>query len=210
MSCGLPLCATMTGLYEVFIHPTADVSPQAALGTGTRVWHHAHIREGAVLGQSCIVGEGVYIDAGVVVGNCCKIQNGALLYHPAVLEDGIFIGPGAVLTNDRFPRAVNLNMTLKTSADWHAEGSLLQAGCSIGAGAILLPGVTIGRWAMVGAGSVITRSVPDHALVVGSPARLVGYVSPEGRRLVQRDAQLYVDDLTGFQLIISERHDIAS
>jgi acetyltransferase-like isoleucine patch superfamily enzyme len=168
------------------IHPTAEVSPEARVGEGTQVWHHAQIRPRASIGANCILGKGVYIDADVVVGDNCKLQNGVFVYRPAVLEDGVFLGPGVIVTNDRVPRAVNPDGTLKLVADWEATGVTVRAGAAVGAGSVLLAGVTVGRWALVGLGSVVIRDVPDHGLVVGNPARLIGHVCACGARLPDR------------------------
>jgi UDP-2-acetamido-3-amino-2,3-dideoxy-glucuronate N-acetyltransferase len=165
------------------IHPSADVSPQATIGDDVQIWHQAQVRERAQIGSQCIVGKGVYIDFEVQIGNRCKIQNGAFVYHGVTLEDGVFVGPGVILTNDRFPRAINSDGTLKTADDWDVGLTHVRRGAALGAGCIILPNVTIGEYAMVGAGAVVTRSVPDHGLVVGQPARLVGYVCRCGRRL---------------------------
>jgi acetyltransferase-like isoleucine patch superfamily enzyme len=159
---------------------SADVDPQATIGEGTSVWHLAQLREGAVLGRDCVVGRGAYIGRGVQIGDNCKIQNYALVYEPARLEDGVFVGPAVVLTNDTFPRAVNPDGTLKSSSDWDAVGVTLRTGCSIGARAVCVAPVTIGRWATVAAGSVVTRDVPDFALVAGVPARRVKWVGRSG------------------------------
>jgi acetyltransferase-like isoleucine patch superfamily enzyme len=165
------------------IHPTAEVSPKAQIGEGTRIWHHAQVREGAKIGRNCIIGKNVYIDFDVTIGDNVKIQNNASVYHGATIEDGVFIGPHACLTNDKIPRAITPAGELKGSQDWEVGRILVKYGASIGAGAVILPNVTIGRFAMVGAGAVVTRDVPDHGLVVGNPARLVGYVCRCGRRL---------------------------
>lgn len=169
------------------IHPTADVSPAAHIGAGTRIWHQVQVREGAVIGENCILGKDVYIDFEVVIGDNVKIQNGALIYHGVTLEDGVFIGPQACLTNDRVPRAITPDGRLKTAEDWEVGTIRVCYGASIGAGAVILPDVTVGRFAMVAAGAVVTRSVPDYGLVVGVPARLMGYVCPCGRRLEAAD-----------------------
>lgn len=168
---------------DIFIHPTAEVSPRAEVGDGTRIWHQAQIREGAKLGHDCIVGKGAYVDAEVQVGNRSKIQNYALLYQGATLEDGVFIGPHACLANDKIPRAITPEGTLKGGDDWQVGPIHVRYGASVGAGAILLPGVTVGRFAMVGAGAVVVHNVPDHGLVIGQPAHLAGYVCCCGRRL---------------------------
>lgn len=167
----------------MIIHPTAEVSAGARIGEGTHIWHQAQVREGATIGQNCILGKGVYVDFDVVVGDNVKIQNGAQVYHGVTLEDGVFVGPLACLTNDRFPRAITEDGGLKGSDDWEVGPILVRRGASIGAGAIVLPGVTIGRFALVAAGAVVTASVPDHGLVIGTPARLAGYVCACGRRV---------------------------
>lgn len=168
---------------SVRVHPTADVSPQARIGSGTSIWHHAQVREGVSLGRNCIVGKGVYIDFDVQVGDQVKIQNGASLYHGATIEDGVFIGPHACLTNDKLPRGINPDASLKGADDWQVSPIVVRFGAAIGAQSVVLPGVTIGRWAMVGSGSVVTRDVPDYGLVWGNPARLHGYACPCGHRL---------------------------
>lgn len=161
---------------QVTIHPSADVSDDAQLGAGTRVWHEAQVREGAVIGSECILGKGVYVDAGVRIGNHCKLQNGVYVFHGFDLEDGVFLGPGVMLLNDKSPRAINPDGTLKSDSDWTASKGLVKRGAAVGGGAVVLPGVTIGRFAMVGAGAVVTKDVPDHGLVYGNPARLKGFV----------------------------------
>jgi UDP-2-acetamido-3-amino-2,3-dideoxy-glucuronate N-acetyltransferase len=168
---------------QPYIHPTADVSPQATIGPGSRIWHQAQVRERASLGANCIVGKGAYIDFDVSIGSNVKIQNGVYVYHGARVEDGVFLGPGVILTNDKLPRAINPDGTLKSDADWEVSATIIKRGAAIGAGSVLLPGVTIGEFAMVGAGAVVTRDVPNHGLVYGNPARLHGYVCKCGRQL---------------------------
>jgi UDP-2-acetamido-3-amino-2,3-dideoxy-glucuronate N-acetyltransferase len=174
-----------------FIHPTAEVSPEARLGDGCKVWRQAHIRENAVLGEGCIIGAGVYIGAGVHVGRNCKVQNNALLYEGLRLEDGVFIGPQVCFTNDFLPRAVNPDLSLKSADDWHVGQTRVCEGASVGAASVVVTGVTIGRWALVGAGSVVTHDVPDHALVYGQPARQQGWVCHCARRLEIRGTEGY-------------------
>jgi UDP-2-acetamido-3-amino-2,3-dideoxy-glucuronate N-acetyltransferase len=168
---------------EVRVHPSAQVEDGAMVGPGTTVWQLAHIREGARVGVGCTIGRGVYVDAGVVLGDRVKVQNYALVYAPARVEDGVFLGPAVVLTNDLYPRAVNADGSSKTAEDWQAVGATLREGCAVGARSVLVPGVTIGRWAMVAAGAVVTRDVPDFALVAGVPARQRGWVGRAGRPL---------------------------
>jgi acetyltransferase-like isoleucine patch superfamily enzyme len=169
------------------IHPSAEVSPKAQIGEGTRIWHQVQVREGVVIGKNCIVGKNAYIDFEVKIGDNVKIQNNALLYHGLTVEDGVFIGPAACLTNDVFPRAITPDGQLKGNDDWEVGPIVLKYGSSIGAGAVVLPNVTVGRFALVAAGAVVTRSVPDHGLVMGTPARLVGYACKCGRRLAMQE-----------------------
>ena len=172
------------------IHPSADVSPAAIIGEGCSIWHGVHIREQARLGCSCIVGKNVYIDSGVQIGDNVKIQNNASLYHGLTIEDGVFLGPHVVCTNDRLPRAITPAGALKGEQDWQVGRILIRYGASLGAGVIVVSGVTIGRWALIGAGAVVTRDVPDHALMVGNPAQLRGFVSAGGVRCAtQQQAQ---------------------
>lgn len=166
------------------VDPSADVSERATIGDGSKIWHYAQIREDAIIGANTVVGRGAYIGTGVVVGKNCKIQNYALVYEPAVLEDGVFIGPAVVLTNDTFPRAVTPNGELKSGDDWDPVGVHLCEGASVGARAVCVAPVKIGRWATVAAGAVVTRDVPDFGLVVGVPARRVGWVGKAGMPLV--------------------------
>jgi acetyltransferase-like isoleucine patch superfamily enzyme len=174
---------------NVIVHSTAEVSHHAQLGSGTRVWHLVQIREGVSIGQNCIIGKDVYIDFDVQIGDNVKIQNSALVYHGVTIEDGVFIGPQVCLTNDLYPRAITLDGSLKGNDDWEVGPILIKYGASLGAGSLILPNVTVGRFALVGAGAVVCRDVPDHGLVVGNPAHLIGYVCHCGRKMkTQGDA----------------------
>ena len=166
------------------VQATADVDERATLGPGTTVWHLAQIRENARLGSGCVVGRGAYVGPGVIIGNNVKLQNHALVYEPARLEDGVFVGPAAVLTNDVHPRSVDPAGQLKRSGDWDASGVVVREGASLGAHAVVVAGHTVGRWALVAAGAVVTRDVPDYALVAGVPARQIGWVGRAGERLI--------------------------
>ncbi|MDM8527505.1 DapH/DapD/GlmU-related protein [Anaerolineales bacterium HSG24] len=166
-----------------FIHPSANVSPKAEVGENCYIWHEAQVREGVTIGSESIIGKGAYIDFDVVVGARCKIQNGVFVYHGATLEDGVMLGPGVMLLNDKTPRAINPDGTLKSANDWQVSPTRIGYGAGIGGGSMILPGVTVGRWVIVGSGSVVTRDVPDYGLVYGNPARLHGFVCPCGQRL---------------------------
>lgn len=166
------------------IHPTAEVSPKAQIGEGTSIWNQAQVREDVVIGENCILSKDVYIDFGVHIGKNCKIQNGVSVYHGITIEDGVFVGPSVCFTNDKYPRAVNPDGSLKGGTDWEVAETLIKYGAALGARSVILPGVTVGEWAMVAAGAVVTHDVPPHGLVVGHPARLVGFVCSCGIRLV--------------------------
>ena len=171
------------------VHPTAEISPEANIGMGTSVWHHAQIREGVSIGQHCIIGKGVYIDSGVSIGDNVKIQNYVSVFHGVCIEDGVFVGPHVCFTNDLRPRAVNPDGSPKSTDDWVVSQTLIRTGVSLGANSTIVCGVTIGTWAMIGAGSVVTRDVPNFGLVFGNPARLRGFVCSCGEQLRASDSE---------------------
>ena len=179
------------------IQASADVDDGVAIGDGSSIWHLAQVRAGAEIGRNVVVGRGAYIGTGVYVGDNCKIQNYALVYEPALLEDGVFVGPAAVLTNDMFPRAVNPDGSLKSAHDWEPVGVTCREGASIGARAVCVAPVVIGRWAMVAAGAVVVSDVPNHALVAGVPARRIKWVGRSGLPLVRTGENAFVDPKTG-------------
>jgi UDP-2-acetamido-3-amino-2,3-dideoxy-glucuronate N-acetyltransferase len=168
---------------SVRIHPTADVSPNATIGEGTSIWHQAQVREKAQLGKNCIIGKGVYIDFEVCLGDNVKVQNYVSIYHGVTLEDGVFVGPHVCFTNDLKPRAINTDGSLKAADDWVLSRTLVRRGAALGANSTIVCGTTIGAWAMVGSGSVVSRDIPDYGLAWGNPARLHGFVCPCGARL---------------------------
>lgn len=170
------------------IHPQAEVSPEAVIGEGTMIWRNVQIREQARIGKKCIIGQGAYVEYGVVIGDNVKIQNNASLYNGLELEDGVFVGPHVVFTNDKVPRAVNADGSLKSAADWTVGKTRVKTGAALGACTVVVTGVTIGRWAMIGSGSVVTKDIPDYALAAGNPARVIGWVSAGGVRCPSQEA----------------------
>lgn len=167
----------------VVIHPTAAVDLRAKIGSGTRIWHWSQVREGVEIGAGSIIGKGCYLDADVRIGSRVKLQSNISVFHGVTIEDGVFVGPHVCFTNDKSPRAINPDGSLKGADDWAVSPTLIRYGASIGANATLVCGITVGRFAMVAAGAVVTRDVPDYGLVMGNPARLVGYVCACGQRL---------------------------
>lgn len=158
---------------DLRIHETAIVEDGASIGSGTAIWHHAHVRSGSMIGADCVLGKNVFVDTGAVIGDRCKVQNNVSVYDGVTLEDEVFVGPSAVFTNDRFPRAQN--------PDWEIVETLVRQGASISANATIRCGLSVGRWAVVGAGAVVTRDVADHQIVAGNPARHLGWACRCGR-----------------------------
>jgi acetyltransferase-like isoleucine patch superfamily enzyme len=158
---------------EVEVHPTAVIEEGAQIGAGTRVWHFVHVRGGARIGERCVLGKSVFVDSGAVIGSGCHIQNSVSVYSGVILEEDVFVGPAAVFTNDRFPRAAR--------GHWELLRTLVRRGASIGANATILPGITIGGWAVVAAGGVVTKDVEPHRVVVGNPAEPRGWACRCGR-----------------------------
>lgn len=165
---------------NVFIHESSFVDDGAVIGDGTRIWHFCHVLSGARIGERCSFGQNCCVSGGVIIGSDVKVQNNVSIYDGTVIEDDVFLGPSCVLTNVTNPRSQVVRRALY-------EQTLLRRGCSIGANATILCGVTIGRYAFVGAGAVVTRDVPDYALVVGAPARQAGWMSRHGQHLKNPD-----------------------
>jgi acetyltransferase-like isoleucine patch superfamily enzyme len=179
------------------VAPTATVEDGSEIGDGTTIWDLTQIRSGARVGPYSTIGRNVYVDGDVTIGARAKIQNNALVYGPAELGNGVFVGPATVLTNDRVPRAVNPDGTSKIRKDWQAIGVKVGDGAAIGANATVVGGVRIGAWALVAAGAVVAADVPDHGLVAGVPARLMGWVGRSGERLVADGDQQWRCPVTG-------------
>lgn len=169
-----------------FTSDTAIVAESASIGDGAKIWDYARIRENVTLGENVIIGSYVYVGPGITVGRNSKIQNNAQIYEPAIINAGVFIGPGVIFTNDHNPRASNPDGSQKSASDWQQAGVVVNQGASIGAGAVCVGPVQIGEWAMVGAGSVVTDNVLNYALVVGVPAKQIGWVGKSGVRLIEQ------------------------
>jgi acetyltransferase-like isoleucine patch superfamily enzyme len=169
------------------IHPTALIEKDVVIGDGTSVWDNVHIRFGTSIGQQCIVGEKTYIAYGVSIGNRVKINAFVYICNAVTIEDGVMISAGTIFTNDRFPRATmpDLKQLRSSDPDEHTLPTLVKEGSTIGASCVIGNDLSIGRWAMVGMGSVVTRSVPDFHLVLGNPARSVGCVCKCGPMLMK-------------------------
>lgn len=183
------------------IQPSADLDDGVQVGDGSSIWHLSQVRGGATIGENVVVGRGAYIGTGVHVGDNCKIQNYALVYEPAHLEEGVFIGPAAVLTNDTFPRAINPDGSAKSADDWEPVGVTLRQGASVGARAVCVAPVTIGAWATVAAGAVVTKDVPDYALVAGVPAKRIKWVGRSGFPLESAGENRWTDPKTGDEFV---------
>lgn len=160
---------------DVYVHPTANVSEAAKIGAGTKIWINVQIREGASIGSKCVVSKDVYIDHGVSIGDRCKIQNSVSVYNGVTIADDVFVGPNVSFTNDRVPRAFNQG--------WKITPTRIGEGASLGANATIICGVTVGQFAMVAAGSVVTKDVAPYTLVMGNPARAVARIDRDGNRI---------------------------
>ncbi|MEX1078672.1 MAG: acyltransferase [Homoserinimonas sp.] len=181
------------------VHATADVADSASVSSTAKIWHYAQVREDAAVGANCVVGRGAYIGSGVEVGDNCKVQNYALIYEPAKLANGVFVGPAVVFTNDQFPRAINADGSPKSATDWEAVGVTVHEGASIGAKSVCIAPLVIGAWALIGSGSTVVKDVPSFALVVGNPARRIGWVGKAGQPLVERPDGIWVCPATDTQ-----------
>lgn len=160
---------------DIFIHPTANVSSDAIVGNGTKIWINSQIRENSKIGTNCIISKDTYIDTNVIIGNNCKIQNSVSIYHGVTIEDDVFVGPNACFTNDKVPRAFD--------PDWKITPTLIKTGASIGANATIVCGIVIGEYAMVAAGSVVTKDVAPYSLVMGNPAKHYSYIDKMGNKI---------------------------
>jgi len=163
---------------KYFVHESSYIDDDVLIGEGTKIWHFCHVQKGARIGENCILGQNVNIGNNVVIGNCCKIQNNVSVYEGVVLEDYVFCGPSMVFTNILNPRCKYPQVGSK-----YYKKTLVKEGASLGANCTIICGITIGKHAFVGAGAVVTKDVPDYALVVGNPARIVGWMSEAGEKL---------------------------
>jgi len=177
----------------VQIHESAYVDEPVSIGRGTKIWHFCHVSSGADIGENCVFGQNVFVANDVKIGNKVKVQNNVSIYTGCELEDEVFLGPSCVLTNVTNPRSQVNRHSLY-------EKTLFRRGCSIGANATVVPGVTIGRYAFVGAGAVVTKEIPDYALILGNPGRQKGWMSRHGHVLKNKDDDgNYVCPESGFR-----------
>ena len=190
------------------IHPTADVSSKAKIGDGSKIWNGAQVREGAVIGKGCILGKDCYVDKDVRIGDNCKLQNGVFVFHGFNLEDGVFLGPGVMLLNDKNPRAINPDGSPKADTDWIASPGVVGYGAAVGGGAVVLPGVNIGRMAIVGSGAVVTKDVPERAIVYGNPARAHGFACDCGHKLMARGGDAFACPVCGRKYDIAKAAEV--
>lgn len=179
------------------VHQTAEIAESAQVGKGVSIWHYAQVRENCIIGENVKIGRGVYVGNGVRIGANSKIQNYALLYETAVLEVGVFIGPGVILTNDEYPRSVNPDGSQKSFDDWDPTGVTIREGASIGAGSLCIAPLEIGAWALVAAGSTVTKDVPAFALMVGAPAKRIHWVGKAGIPLIDAGKNQFTCPKTG-------------
>ena len=168
---------------KYFKHKTAEIDQGVTIGADTKIWHHAHIRENAVIGKGCVIGQNVYIDTGVIIGDYCRIQNNCSIYRIAKIGSFVFIGPNVVFSNDKVPKAFNREGKPVTEKDWNMGEIIVADGVSVGAGSVILPNTTIGEYALIGAGSVVTKNVEAYTLAYGNPATPHGKVDRNGARV---------------------------
>lgn len=167
------------------IHKSAEINPNAKIGKGVNIWHYVQVLSGAEIGGGTTIGKGVYIDKNVKIGKKCNIQNNVSIYRGAILEDHVFIGPHVCFSNNKNPRAVNEKSVMVVEGkDWVAGKIIIKKGASIGANVTLVPGITIGEYALIGSGSVVTKDIPSYALAYGNPAKIHGKVNNTGKRIV--------------------------
>ena len=188
-----------------------SIADSVKIGKNFVVWEFTKIREFVEIGDNVNIGRNVYIGPGTIIKNSVKIQNNSLIYEPSIIEEGVFIGPGVILTNDKYPRAINENMTKKNESDWSKLGVVIEKGASIGAGSLIVAPIKIGQWSMVGAGSVVLKNVNDYSLVFGNPAKHIAWVSRSGvklNKLSETDSNIYICPMTNDKYIEIENNKL--
>lgn len=180
----------MKNLLEITLGTNVTIEDGATVGKGVAIYDNSFVRKGAVIGDCCKIARGVYIDGMAVIGNNVKIQNRNNISNGVILKDGVFVGPNVTFSNDKYPRAINADGTLKNVTDWKLEHTVVETGASIGAGAVIICGVVIGEWSMIGAGAVVTKNIPPYAMVIGNPAKIKAWVSKSGYKMdyIKKDA----------------------
>lgn len=193
---------------DFFVHPTVLLEENVTIEKGTKIWHYSQIRKNTHIGRNCVIGNSVFIDFESIIGDNVKIQNRAIIYHQAIIENGVFIGPNVCFTNDKIPRAINPDGSLKSADDWEVSTIRIGEGASIGGHSVLTPGVSVGKFALIGSGSVVTKNVPDFALVYGNPARIHGFVCRCGAKIKdyqEQKSRLIGKCKCGLKVIISQQ-----
>lgn len=195
-------------MFDYEVHNSAEIHDSAVIGSGSRIWSRTHIRENVKIGKNVTIGENVYIGPNVSIGSKCKIQNQTQIYDNTIIEDGVFIGPGVIITNDKYPRAINLIEEVRSASEWKCVNSVIGMGASLGAGVICVSPIFVGKWAFAAAGSILVKNVPDFALMSGSPAKQVDWVGRSGIKLKKIDNQYFECQVSGDKYFLENEKEL--